>query len=168
MVTMLFDRHHVAVNPTSVVVVIAITISSMSSFSRVQHLPADGHRTRERHVLRVHTVGVRGGRVLADAVLLRADLHVTELRDPSRCQRGGFSGPQNIRLDRHQLRVHRARHLLRLHRIARLSAHRRHQVKNIARLLLPHQLVRQPVPLHHTHSQFQTRSLLDSLQVSST
>lgn len=119
-------------------------------------------------MLRVHAVGVRSGRVRADAVLLRADLHVTELRDPTRCERGGFGGPQDIRLDRHKLRVHRARHLLRLHRSARLPAHRRHQVKNFARLLLPHQLVRQPVPLHHTHSQFQTRSLLDSRQVSTT
>jgi len=107
-------------------------------------------------VLRVHPVGVRRGRVRVDAVLLRADLHVTELRDQTRGQRRGVRGPQDIRADRHKLRVHRARHLLRLHRAARLPTHRRHQVKNTARVLLPHQLVCQPVPLHHTHSQFQT------------
>lgn len=117
-------------------------------------------------MLRVHPVGVRRGRVRVDAVLLRADLHVAELRDQTRGQGRGVRGPQDIRADRHQLRVHRARHLLRLHRAARLPAHRRHQVENTARVLLPHQLVRQPVSVHHTHGQFQTRSLLDRRQVS--
>lgn len=119
-------------------------------------------------MLRVHAADVRRGRVPADAVLLRADLHVAELRDPTRGQGRGVCGPQDIRANRHKLRVHRARHLLRLHRATRLPAHRRHQVENTTRLLLSHQLVRQPVPLHHTHGQFQTRSLLHRHQVSMT
>lgn len=117
-------------------------------------------------MLRVHSVDVRRCRISADAVLLRADLHVAELRDPSRCQGRGVRGPQDIGADRHELRVHRARHFLRLHRAARLPAHRRHQVENTARLLLSHQLVRQSVPLHYTHGKFQTRSLLHRHQVS--
>lgn len=117
-------------------------------------------------MLRVHSVDVRRCRISADAVLLRADLHVAELRDPSRGQGGGVRGPQDIGADRHELRVHRARHFLRLHRAARLPAHRRHQVENTARLLLSHQLVRQSVPLHHTHGKFQTGSLLHRHQVS--
>jgi len=136
------------------------------SFSHAQHLPANGHGTRQRHVLRFHPVGVRCGRFPVDAVLLRTDLHVAELRDPTRGQRRGVRGPQDIGVDRHELCMHRTSDLLRLHCAARLSAHRRNQVKNTARVLLPHQLVRQPVPLHHTHGQFQTRSILRCRQVS--
>lgn len=103
-----------------------ITNTSSMSFSRSQHLPANGHGPRQRHVLRVHSVGVRRGRVPVDAVLLRADLHVAELRDPTRGQGRGVRGPQDIGADRHKLRVHRSSDLLRLHRTARLPAHRRH------------------------------------------
>lgn len=131
-----------------------------------QHLPADGHGAREWRVLRVRAADVRGRGVRADAVLLRADLHVAELRDAARGQGRGVRGPQNIRVGRHKLRVHRAGDILRLHRAARLPTDRRHQVQDPARVLLPDQLVCQPVPVHHTHGQLQARGLLHRHQVS--
>lgn len=131
-----------------------------------QHLPADGHGAREWRVLRVRAADVRGRGVRADAVLLRADLHVAELRDAARGQGRGVRGPQNIRVGRHKLCVHRAGDILWLHRAARLPADRRHQVQDPARVLLPDQLVRQPVSVHHTHGQLQARGLLHRHQVS--
>lgn len=117
-------------------------------------------------MLRVHPVGVRGRRVHADVVLLRADLHVAELRHEARGKGRGVGGAQDTHIGRHEFRVHRARHILRVHSAARLSADRRHQVQDTAGVRVPDQLVRQPVPVHHTHGQVQARRSLHVHQVS--
>lgn len=119
---------------------------------------ADGHGPPERHVLHSCAVGVRGRRVPVDAVLLRSNVHVAELRDKTRGQGRGFRGPQDIRAGRHQLRVHRPGDILRVHRAHGLPADRRPQIQDTVGVHLPDQLVRQPVLVHHTHRQFQTRS----------
>lgn len=135
-------------------------------FWPAQHLPADGHGPSERCVLRVGVADIRGRCIPADAVLLRADLHVSELRDAARSKGWSVRGPQDPRTGWHELRMHRTGDILRLHRAARLSADRRHRVQDTARVLLSDQLVRQPVPVHHTYRQFQTRRLLRGHQVS--
>jgi len=120
-----------------------------------QHLLAHGQLDVRRQGLLVLPADVQRHGVRVDMRVLRQNVRVHQGRPgsggvggPVRHDGGQAHGPAGV----HRLRVLGARGVLRADRARRLPAHRRAQDQDPAGVLLPAELVREPVPVRAAHA----------------